>query len=87
MYLITIESDKESGAYSVIDSDGDKILYLFEEEDDASRFAMLLEENGYPKMLVYHVEDEIIYKVCSDHNHKYAVFTQNDIVIPPEETL
>lgn len=85
MYLITIDDNKEAGAYSVIDSEGDKVLYLFEDEDDAFRFAMLLEENGYPQMSVLHVEDEIIYKVCYDHDHKYAVFTPNDIVIPPQE--
>ena len=37
MYIITIEGRETEGAYSVSDEDGDKILYIFEEEDDAIR--------------------------------------------------
>ena len=43
MYILTIHGKETEGAYSVTDEDGDQILYLFEEEDDATRFAMMLE--------------------------------------------
>ena len=42
MYLLTLNSRKDDGAYAVQDSDGDKVLFLFEEEDDAVRYAMML---------------------------------------------
>ena len=29
-----------------------KILYIFEEEDDAARYAMMLEDEDYPEMHV-----------------------------------
>ena len=45
MYLLTLNSRKDDGAYAVQDSDGDKVLFLFEEEDDAVRYAMMLEDN------------------------------------------
>ena len=32
------------------DEEGDQVLYLFEEEDDAIRFAMMLEESEHPPM-------------------------------------
>ena len=37
MYILTIAGKEKEGAYSVPDGEGDKILYLFEEEDDALR--------------------------------------------------
>ena len=37
MYIITIHGQEKEGAYSVTDDDGDQILYLFDEEDDAMR--------------------------------------------------
>ena len=43
MFILTISGREDEGAYSVTDEDGDKILYIFEEEDDATRFAILLE--------------------------------------------
>ena len=45
MYLLTLNNRKDDGAYAVQDSDGDKVLFLFEEEDDAVRYAMMLEDN------------------------------------------
>ena len=52
MFILTIAGKEREGAYSVTDEDGDQILYLFEEEDDAMRFAMHLEEDDYPEMNV-----------------------------------
>ena len=52
MYLITLEGNEDEGAYAAVDELGNHILYIFEERDDAVRFAMLLEEDDYPKMNV-----------------------------------
>ena len=42
MFLLTLHDKKEEGAYAVQDHEGDKVLFLFEEEDDATRYAMQL---------------------------------------------
>ena len=85
MYLLTLNSRKDDGAYAVQDSDGDKVLFLFEEEDDAVRYAMMLEDNLEQEkdMQVIEVEDDLAIKTCSMYNYKYAVVTPDDLVIPP----
>ena len=83
MYIITIHGKEKEGAYSVTDDDGEQILYLFEEEDDAMRYAMMLEDNESPKMHVIEVEDEVMIKTCEVHDYNYAVITPDDIVVPP----
>ena len=55
MFILTILGKEDDGAYSVQNEDGEQILYLFEEEDDATRYAMMLEEEGYPEMHVIEV--------------------------------
>ena len=45
MYLLTLKTRREDGAYAVQDKHGDKVLFLFEEEDDADRYAMMLEDD------------------------------------------
>ena len=68
MFILTIDGKEDQGAYSVENESGDKILYLFEEEDDATRFAIQLEEeHGYPEMHIIEVEDEIMLKTCHIH--------------------
>ena len=83
MYILTIDGKETEGAYSVIDDDGDQILYLFEDEDDAIRFAMMLEESGSEEMHIIEVEDEVMIKTCENHGYKYVIIPPNDIVIPP----
>ena len=41
MYILTVAGKENEGAYSVIDDDGDHILYLFEGEDDAKEWSTL----------------------------------------------
>ena len=85
MFILTISGREDEGAYSVTDEDGDKILYIFEEEDDATRFALLLEESGYPEIHVIEMEDNLILKTCEMYGYLYTIITPNDIVIPPED--
>tara|TARA_B100000902_G_C26887526_1_gene705711 strand:- start:349 stop:621 length:273 start_codon:yes stop_codon:yes gene_type:complete len=84
MFILTIDGKETEGAYSVTDDDGQKILYMFEHEDDATRYAMMLEENGFPEMHILEIEDRIMIKTCELHGYQYALITPNDIVIPPD---
>lgn len=87
MYILAINGKKEEGAFAVSDDDGVKSLYFFIEEDDATRFAGLLEAENYPKMEVVEVEDEVAIKTCELYNYQYVVIDQDDFVIPPKEDV
>ena len=83
MYLLTLKESKDEGAYAVQDKYGDKVLFLFEEEDDAVRYAMMLYDEEDADMDVVEVDDELAIKTCKYHSYKYTIITPNDIVIPP----
>ena len=68
----------------MIDEEGDQVLYIFMEDDDAIRYAMQLEDLDYPKMKVLEIDDELMIKTCELHDHKYSIITPNDVVIPPD---
>ena len=74
---------EQEGAYTVPNDDGDDILYLFQEEDDATRYALLLEEDGRPEMHIIEVEDRVMMKTCEMHGYQFVLITPDDIVIPP----
>ena len=86
MFLLTLRDKKDEGAYAVDDGYGDKVLFLFEQEDDAERYAMMLEleKDGNKEMDIVEVDDDLAIKTCKMHNYKYAVITPDDIVIPPK---
>ena len=77
MFILTVAGKENDGAYSVTDDDGNQILYLFEEEDDAIRYAIMLENSDYPEMHVLEVEDEVMIKTCQVHNYNYTVITSS----------
>ena len=83
MYILTVKGKEDGGAYSVGNIEGEQVLYLFEQEDDAVRFALQLEDQDYPEMHVLEVEDRVVLATCENHGYNYAVITPNDIVIPP----
>ena len=84
MFLLAIRDRRDDGAYAVIDQNGDKVLFLFEEEDDATRYALMLEDQDESEMDVVEVDDALAIRTCRMYNYKYAVVTPNDIVIPPK---
>jgi hypothetical protein len=83
MFILTINGRETEGAYSVTDDEGEQILYLFQEEDDATRYAMMLEEDEYPEMHIIEIEDDVMIKTCEMHGYQYTIITPDDIVIPP----
>ena len=84
MFILAVKGFEEDGAFSLENDDGDKVLLMFEEEDDAMRYAMMLEEDGSPDMHVIEVETDIMVKTCEIHEYQYAIITKNDFVIPPK---
>ena len=86
MYLLTLDSQRDEGAYAVTSDDGEKILFLFEKEDDAERYAMQLNNQEDSDMVVMEVDGKLAIKTCRQYNYKYAVITPNDIVIPPRSS-
>ena len=84
MFILTINGRETEGAYSVKDELGEQILYLFAEEDDAIRYAMMLEEDGRPEIHIIEVDSQAIVESCELSGCGYAIITKNDFVIPPK---
>ena len=84
MFVLTLKDQEDDGAYAVQDKYGHKVLFLFQEEDDAERYAMMLEDQEDQQMAIVEVDDDLAIKTCKLHDYKYAVITPYDIVIPPK---
>ena len=83
MYLLTLNQRQDNGAYAVLNRYGEKVLFMFEEEDDAERYKLMLESDEDSQMNVIEIDDSLAIMTCKRYNYKYAVITSNDIVVPP----
>ena len=83
MHIITVKGVSQEGAYAVVNEYGEKVVFMFEEKDDAYRYAEQLEAQGDPKMVVIHVKDSVAIAACERTGTRYTVIGKEDLVIPP----
>ena len=83
MYILSLHGHEGEGAYAVTNDDGHKALYLFEHEDDATRYSGLLEANEEIPLTVVKIDDKLAVDTCQKHKYKYVIISEDDIVIPP----
>jgi hypothetical protein len=88
MFLITL-AEHSDGVYSVVDEEGDHVVYFFEEEDDAERYLGLLEANdsddSLPPLTTYEIDAKAGIGMCEMRGMKYVIVEPDDIIVPPRD--
>ena len=84
MYMLSADGEDNTGAFALENEYGYKIIYFFEEEDDAERYLGLLEADDYPPMKIVEIEKDLAIKACKLYNYQYYIVTPIDFVIPPK---
>ena len=88
MFILAVKGFEDEGAFSIENEDGERVLILFEEEDDADRYAELIDsEEDWPEMSVIEIDDNIAITACEIHNYMYNIIRPDDIVVPPKNDL
>ena len=74
MYILVHGGEQTEGAYAVLDKNGNKVLFFFEEQSDAERYAMMLEtENDEGSVEPVEVDPDLAIKTCIVKGVNYAV--------------
>ena len=84
MYVLTLENHTE-GVYSVYDEQKNRVVPIFQIEDDADRYLEMLEDRDYPAMTVVEMEDHVIIGACQDRGQRFSIITPDDFLIPPND--
>ena len=84
MFILTVKGYEDEGAFAIEDDNGDRVLLMFEEEDDADRYVGLMEVDDFPEMNIIEVDDAVAIKACQVHDYVYNVITPEDIIVPPK---
>ena len=86
MYVLTLE-DHAEGVYSVYDEQKNRVIPIFQIEDDADRYLEMLEDRDYPAMTVVEMEDHVIIGACQDRGQRFSIITPDDFLIPPNDLV
>ena len=63
------------------------VVLAFEEEDDATRFALLLEAQDFPSPVVERIEREEIEGFCQESGLTMQFVEKGTLAVPPEANL
>ncbi len=83
--LIFNSGTDNEGIHSIRVGDRNRIM-LFESEDDATRFALMLEAQDFPTPTVEEMDDQDIKDFCQSAGFDWELVSQDDnsVVTPPE---
>ncbi len=85
--LIFNANTENEGIHTIRVGDRNKIL-MFESEDDALRFALLLEAQDFPVPTVDALDAEEVKEFCESAGYEWEIVPENsDLIIPPEINL
>lgn len=76
----------KEGIYTKQIGDRNKVP-MFESEDDATRFALLLEAQDFPEAKVEQIETDLIEAFCRKNDYDWELIEAGRLEIPPEENV
>jgi hypothetical protein len=77
---------ENEGIHSIQIGDRNKVL-MFQSEDDALRFALMLEAQDFPEATVEAFEAEEIEEFCSGAGYDAELIEEGMLAMPPETNL
>ena len=83
MYILCLKDKENEGAYAIQNGRNERTLLLFEEIEDAERFAGLLEADDFPPMSIVAVDAEAMIEMCESTGYNYTVVEPDELMIPP----
>ena len=87
VYILLYNANTENeGIHTVQKGDRNKIL-MFQEQDDALRFAMMLEAQDFPVPTVEAIDSEEIKVFCEKANYDWEIVEAGKLAVPPESNL
>jgi len=87
VYVLLFNTGSENqGIHSLKMGDRDIVL-MFESEDDATRFAVMLEAQEFPEPTVEEIDAEEIEAFCEDAGYEARHIPQGELITPPDSTV
>lgn len=85
VYVLLFNARTENeGIHTLRVDDREDIVLMFENEDDATRFAVMLEAQDFPEASVEAMDQEDIEAFCDSAGYGCKIVPEGSLAIPPE---
>lgn len=87
VFVLLFNARKENeGIHTIQIADRNQVL-MFESEDDATRFGVLLEAQDFPTPTVEEFDQEEIIEFCRNVDYDWEVVPAGALALPPESNV
>lgn len=77
---------ENEGIHTIQMGDRNKVL-MFESEDDATRYALLLEAQDFPTPTIESIDSEEIEEFCRSADYEWELIGDGKLEIPPDKNV
>jgi Protein of unknown function (DUF3110) len=87
VYVILFNARTDNEGIHSIQAEDRNIIMMFTEEDDAHRYAMMLEAQDLPNPSVEAMDSQEIEEFCASENYECILVEEGMLVVPPETNV
>ncbi|NEP33724.1 MULTISPECIES: DUF3110 domain-containing protein [Moorena] len=87
VYVLLFNARTENEGIHTIQIGDKQTVLMFEKEDDATRFALLLEAQDFPTPTVEAIDLEEIEEFCQSAGYESELVSEGMLAMPPETNL
>lgn len=87
VYVLLFSVGGDSEGIHTLKIENRNVVLIFEGEDDATRFGLMLEAQDFPSPRVEAIDREEIEEICQDFGYDYRVVPEGTLEMPPEKVL
>ena len=87
VYVVLFNARTENEGIHSLQVDGRNLVLMFEVEDDATRFGVMLEAQDFPPASVEAFDEEEIEEFCTEAGYEAVRVEDGTLIMPPEQTV
>jgi len=87
VYVVLFNARTENEGIHSLQMEGRQLVLMFEVEDDATRFAGMLEAQDFPPASVEAFESEEIEEFCESAGYEAVMVEDGTLLMPPDKSV
>ncbi|PSP19572.1 MAG: DUF3110 domain-containing protein [Cyanobacteria bacterium QS_8_64_29] len=87
VYVLLFNARTENEGIHSVQADGHNKVLMFRSEDDATRYALMLEAQDFPQPTVEAIDSDEIEAFCREAGYECETIDEGQLVTPPEQSV
>ena len=87
VYILLYNAGTDNEGIHTLQVGERNIVLMFESEDDATRYGLMLEAQDFPSPSVELIDSEEVEEFCRDAGYDWKIVEEGLLAVPPEKNL